>query len=213
MHYLKVFAIATTFSACSNAANSFLDGSFSGLFPGFSDLTGGNGGNNGDGGRAGGGTAGGRPPSTNAIDNAQQSWQRDTGIVSQFLSTATSLPRNQLQAAASKALSAENDELTHKAVLDRMFLNGPRQNRLASIRQANNALETQGNFQLVVDGLDLLASRGARMSPQQVERKITSITTGRCQNVLPAIDDYFAAAGNLIQSTGTNLKAIRPNNC
>ncbi|KAK8145510.1 hypothetical protein G3M48_004332 [Beauveria asiatica] len=201
MHHLKVFALATTFSVCSNAANFFFDGSFSGLLPGFSDLIG------------GGGTGGGGPPSTNAIDNAQQSWQRDTGIVSQFLSTATSLPRNQVQAAASRALSAEKDELTHKAVLDRMFLKGPRQNRLASIRQAHNALETQGNFQLVVDGLDLLASRGARMSPQQMERKITSITTGRCQNVLPAIDDYFAAAGNLVQSTGTNLKAIRPNNC
>lgn len=207
---MKVFALATTFSACSNAANPFLDGSFSGSSRGVSDLIGGDSGIEA---KADGATGNGRPPSTKAIDDAQQSWQKDTGIVSQFLSTATSLPRNQLQAAASKALAAEKDELTHKVVLDRIFLNGPRQNRLASVRQANNALETQGNFQLVVDGLDLLASRGAQMSPQQLEKKITSITTGRCQNVLPAIDDYFAAAGSLVQPTGKNLKAIRPNNC
>ncbi|KID63051.1 uncharacterized protein G6M90_00g068680 [Metarhizium brunneum] len=155
-----------------------------------------------------------RQPSAQAIDAAARSWQRDTGVVSQFLSTAESMSPQQLQQQARGALAAENDELTHKAVLDQMFLTGARRNRDATVRQANNVLETQGTFQFVVDGLQTLSRRGARMSPGQVSAMIRAINRDRCPQVLPAIDAYMAAAaGAGAGQTGNALTAIRPSNC
>ncbi|KAH0592458.1 hypothetical protein MHUMG1_09845 [Metarhizium humberi] len=153
-----------------------------------------------------------RQPSAQAIDAAARSWQRDTGVVSQFLSTAESMSPQQLQQQARGALAAENDELNHKAVLDQMFLTGPRRNRDATVRQANNVLDTQGTFQFVVDGLQTLSRRGARMSPGQVSAMIRAINNDRCPQVLPAIDAYMAAAAGAGQ-TGNALRAIRPSNC
>lgn len=154
----------------------------------------------------------GRQPSTQAINTAQKSWQRDTGTVSKFLSNAESMSPQQLQRQARIALNAENDELTHKGVLDQMFLSGSRRNRDSSVRQANNVLETQGTFQFVVDGLQTLSTKGARMTPKQVSRMILAINEDRCPQVLPAIDTYMAAAEGVVQS-GNNLRAIRPSNC
>lgn len=153
-----------------------------------------------------------RQPSAQAIDAAARSWQRDTGVVSQFLSTAESMSPQQLQQQARGALAAENDELNHKAVLDQMFLTGARRNRDATVRQANNVLDTQGTFQFVVDGLQTLSRRGARMSPGQVSAMIQAINRDRCPQVLPAIDAYMAAAAGAGQ-TGNALRAIRPSNC
>ncbi|EFY95054.1 hypothetical protein X797_010451 [Metarhizium robertsii] len=153
-----------------------------------------------------------RQPSAQAIDAAARSWQRDTGVVSQFLSTAESMSPQQLQQQARGALAAENDELNHKAVLDQMFLTGARRNRDATVRQANNVLDTQGTFQFVVDGLQTLSRRGARMSPGQVSAMIRAINNDRCPQVLPAIDAYMAAAAGAGQ-TGNALRAIRPSNC
>ncbi|KAK2589634.1 hypothetical protein QQS21_012690, partial [Conoideocrella luteorostrata] len=158
------------------------------------------------GGGAGGAAGGGRQPSAQAIDNAAASWQADTGIVSQFLSTAENLSGKQLQQAASKALDAENDELNHKAVLDKMFLNGRQNNRDATVAQADQVLDKQGTFQFVVDGLQTLTNRGARMSANQVSAMIQSINNDRCPQVLPNIDRYLAAAGNAGQS-GNTLQA------
>lgn len=118
----------------------------------------------------------------------------------------------QLQQQARGALAAENDELNHKAVLDQMFLTGARRNRDATVRQANNVLDTQGTFQFVVDGLQTLSRRGARMSPGQVSAMIRAINRDRCPQVLPAIDAYMAAAAGAGQ-TGNALRAIRPSNC
>ncbi|KID93439.1 hypothetical protein MAJ_10593, partial [Metarhizium majus ARSEF 297] len=155
-----------------------------------------------------------RQPSAQAIDAAARSWQRDTGVVSQFLSTAESMSPQQLQQQARGALAAENDELNHKAVLDQMFLTGARRNRDATVRQANNVLDTQGTFQFVVDGLQTLSRRGARMSPGQVSAMIRAINRDRCPQVLPAIDAYMAAAaGAGAGQTGNALRAIRPSNC
>lgn len=154
----------------------------------------------------------GRQPSAQAINTAQQAWQRDTGTVSNFLSNAESMTPQQLQRQARIALNAENDELTHKGVLDQMFLSGSRKNRDATVKQANNVLETQGTFQFVVDGLQTLSTRGARMTPNQVSRMILAINQDRCPQVLPAIDTYMAAAEGVVQS-GNNLRAIRPTNC
>ncbi|KZZ93805.1 hypothetical protein AAL_05521 [Moelleriella libera RCEF 2490] len=161
----------------------------------------------------GGGGGGGRgQPSAQQIDNAQRAWQADTATVSKFLSTAEGMSGRELQKQASVALAAEKDELTHKGVLDRMFLQGNRRNRDASVAQANQVLDTQGTFQFVVDGLDTLTKRGAKMSPQQVSAMVRSINDDRCPQVLPNIDRYLAAAGNVVQS-GETLQAIRPNNC
>ncbi|EFY91648.1 hypothetical protein J3459_008671 [Metarhizium acridum] len=153
-----------------------------------------------------------RQPSAQAIDNAARAWQRDTGVVSNFLSNAESMGSQQLQQQARIALSAENDELNHKAVLDQMFLKGSPKDRKASVRQANNVLDTQGTFQFVVDGLQTLSRRGARMSPGQVSSMVRAINQDRCPNVLPAIDSYMAAAAGAGQG-GRALKAIRPTQC
>ncbi|QPG95938.1 hypothetical protein C2857_002631 [Epichloe festucae Fl1] len=171
---------------------------------------GGKAGKNGNGNK--GGAAGGRQPSAQQIDTAAQSWQADTETVSQFLSTAESLSGQQLEKAASKALAAENDELSHKAVLDRMFLKRSQNNRVASVAQANRVLDTQGTFQFVVDGLQKLTDSSSQMSQAEVTTVIQAINDGRCPKVLPNIDRYLAAAAAAGQS-GAALKAIRPMQC
>ena len=89
-------------------------------------------------------------PSPSAIANARNQWLADTVTVSRFLSIAESLTLSQITAEATKALNAENDELIHKAVLDRQFISATPND---SVRQANNVLDTQGTFQSIVDGL------------------------------------------------------------
>lgn len=78
--------------------------------------------------------------------NAVNGWMNDTGKVTNFLNTATSLTGNDYTIAATIALNAEKDELNHKAVLDAGL--DP-----ATIQAANDTLATQGNFQAVVDAL------------------------------------------------------------
>ena len=150
-----------------------------------------------------------RPPSPSAIANARNQWLADTVIVSRFLSIAETLTPSQMTSEATKALNAENDELTHKAVLDRQFLSAaPDQ----SVRQANNVLDTQGTFQFVVDGLQRLSTSGAKMTPEQISTNIRAMNEDRCVQVLPAIDMYFAAVGTLLQEDNLT-QAKRPTNC
>jgi predicted Zn-dependent protease len=78
--------------------------------------------------------------------NAVNGWMNDTGKVTNFLNTATSLTGNDYTTAATIALNAEKDELNHKAVLDAGL--DP-----AAIQKANDTLATQGTFQAVVDAL------------------------------------------------------------
>ncbi|KAF2148102.1 hypothetical protein K461DRAFT_204348, partial [Myriangium duriaei CBS 260.36] len=130
------------------------------------------------------------------LAQAAAAWQRDTGIVSNFLNTATSLTGTAFTRAASTALAAENDELTHKAVIDAAVP------KTQSLRAANNALATQGNFQNVVDLLQDMVNRGAKTAVTDTNQ----IDQGRCAKVLPNIDIYLAAAG-------TDLQAVRPDAC
>jgi len=78
--------------------------------------------------------------------NAVNGWMNDTGKVTKFLNTATSLTGDDYTTAATIALNAEIDELNHKAVLDAGL--DP-----ATIQKANDTLATQGTFQAVVDAL------------------------------------------------------------
>lgn len=85
--------------------------------------------------------------------NAVNGWMNDTGKVTNFLNTATSLTGSDYTTAATIALNAEKDELNHKAVLDAGL--DP-----AAIQSANDTLATQGTFQAVVDALQ--ASKSCR---------------------------------------------------
>jgi hypothetical protein len=139
------------------------------------------------------------------IDTAQSNWDADTGIVSSFLSTAKSLDQADLTAQAGIALAAEKDELNWKAVLDSQFV-------FVSNPDSAAVLVDQGTFQIVVNGLQNLADNGATMTPDEVTTAVQSINQDRCTFVLPAIDQYFIAAGNLIDN-GNILTAVRPTNC
>jgi hypothetical protein len=151
------------------------------------------------------------PPTLQDIADAQNQWASDTGTVSDFLSRAESLNSAlDLVSQAAIALRAENDELIHKAVLDSQFVFVAEPT--ASVQNANNVLVDQGTFGDVVAGLQGLVDNGANLSPSDVSAAIESINVGRCARVLPSIDTYFQAAGNLLQN-GVNLLASRPNNC
>jgi hypothetical protein len=144
------------------------------------------------------------------IDTAQSNWDADTGIVSSFLSTAESLDQADLTAQAGIALAAEKDELNWKAVLDSQFVFVS--NPDSAVQVANAVLVDQVTFQIVVNGLQNLADNGATMTPDEVTTAVQSINQDRCTFVLPAIDQYFIAAGNLIDN-GNILTAVRPTNC
>jgi hypothetical protein len=65
---------------------------------------------------------------------------------------------------------------------------------------------------VVVNGLQALIENGANMSPSDVSATIRSINMNRCSLVLPSIDTYFQASGNLLNN-GLTLLANRPDNC
>ncbi|OAA46824.1 hypothetical protein NOR_02460 [Metarhizium rileyi] len=164
---------------------------------------------NGNSGTANGNT---RQPSNQAIAAAATSWRLDTGTVSNFLSNAESMTPQQLQQQGTIALDAEKDELIHKAVLDRMFLNGTRANQDAGVADANDVLVNQSTFQFIVDGLTLISNRGANMQPDEVSTLVRAMNQDRCPLVLPAIDKYLAAAAGA-SNDGVLLQAVRPTNC
>jgi hypothetical protein len=149
-------------------------------------------------------------PTLQNIADAQNQWASDTSKVSQFLSVAESLNSRDLVSQAAIALANEKDELCHKAVLDNQFIfvSNPDKN----VQHANNELVDQGTFLAVVNGLQALVDNGAHMSPSDVSAAIKSINMGRCSLVLPSIDTYFQASGNLLNN-GVTLFANRPNNC
>jgi hypothetical protein len=151
-----------------------------------------------------------RQVSVSDLSDALNQWSADTSLVSEFLSAATSLSSQDLASQAAIALNNENDELSHKAVFDAMFVNVaiPDSNVVA----ANTVLVTQQTFQFVVDGLTDLMTNGATYTPDQVAFSINEINTDRCNLVLPAIDAYFQAANAVIQD-GATVLATRPNNC
>jgi hypothetical protein len=150
------------------------------------------------------------PPPLQDIADAQNQWASDTSKVSQFLSAAESLNSGDLVSQAATALANEKDELNHKGVLDNQFVlvSNPDEN----VQQANNVLVDQGAFMVVVNGLQALIENGANMSPSDVSATIRSINMNRCSLVLPSIDTYFQASGNLLNN-GLTLLANRPDNC
>ena len=153
-----------------------------------------------------------RQSSSEGIGEAQSNWFQDTSMVSQFLSTASSLSGQDLVNAASAALANKDNELVHKGVLDAAFVSMLDSDDLAPIQTANATLVTQGTFQFVVDGLTDLATNGAGYSPGQVVTAVEGINAIRCTQVLPAIDVYLQNAALLSLQSIPNA-AARPNNC
>ncbi|KAK8927532.1 hypothetical protein H634G_05208 [Metarhizium anisopliae BRIP 53293] len=182
------------FGALGNMVDSFL-----------SPLTGAVGG--------GSGSGSGQTPTSEQIDTAARAWRNDTGTVSNFLSNAESMDPQELQRQGKIALDAENDELLHKAVLDRMFLNGTAAARDAGVADANDVLVNQDTFQFIVDGLTLMSKRGSTMKPDEVKTLVRAMNQDRCPYVLPAIDKYMAAAQGAVPGGDKSLKAYRPTNC
>ncbi|GKT48259.1 uncharacterized protein ColSpa_08440 [Colletotrichum spaethianum] len=135
--------------------------------------------------------------SSTQIMNAVMSWMQDTGKVTKFLNTATSFTGAEFTKQATIALNAEIDELNHKMVLDTAFQGTD------MVTQANAVLDTQGNFQAVVDTLQSMVTNG----PDTAQKDVNTINNNRCVNVLPNIDMYFAAAG------APEVQAVRPTGC
>lgn len=136
------------------------------------------------------------------MQTAIDAWQRDTGVVSNFLNQGASYPDDQtFRIQAQIAHSAEVDELTHKAVLDQNMGN----NR--NVQQANATL-TNGAFQLVVDQLQRMADQG-----RQAMDGIDIINKDRCVNVLPNIDTYMRESANAIGNGQVVQQSVRPAAC
>ncbi|KAF2398713.1 hypothetical protein EJ06DRAFT_89258 [Trichodelitschia bisporula] len=136
------------------------------------------------------------------INTAIDAWQRDTGVVTNFLNMGASFTddatfKNQ----ALIAHSAEVDELTHKNVLDQFTAGN------ANV-QAANATLTSGAFQLVVDRLfDMSVNGRADIAG------IDQINKDRCVNVLPNIDTYLRESAQLIGGGQKVIQSVRPAAC
>ncbi|OAP56181.1 hypothetical protein AYL99_09360 [Fonsecaea erecta] len=144
------------------------------------------------------------------ISTAQNNWAADTGVVSTFLSNAVTFSGADLVAQAQNALDHENDELKHKAALDAVFLNVANPNSL--VVQANNVLVNQGTFESVVSNLQNFVTFGADFDAEEIAGLVGDINNVRCAQVLPAIDQYFQAVGDVLQN-GIDVLAVRPTNC
>ncbi|KAH7358720.1 hypothetical protein B0T11DRAFT_355305 [Plectosphaerella cucumerina] len=141
--------------------------------------------------------AAGATPSDTQLRNAVMGWMRDTGKVTNFLNSATSLTGDEYTRQAQIALNAEVDELNHKKILDAGLSSMP------SVQAANEILDTQGNFQNVVTVLQNMVNNG----PDTAQADVDAINNNRCVNVLPNIDAYFAAAGM------PDMQSFRPTGC
>ena len=155
-------------------------------------------------------------PTADDLNNAVLDWQADTQDVSSFLDFAASFTdadgsNSDFMFDALSATNSEKDELTHKAVIDSSDLAFED----ARIAEANNTLVTMGTFQLVVNGLQDMANEGESV----IASEVAVINADRCCNVLPAIDMYFAAVADFINSVNPDSPpvatqtAIRPQAC
>jgi hypothetical protein len=143
------------------------------------------------------------PPALDDIINAQILWNQDTNVVSNFLNYAAFLSPSDVLAQAQIALAAEQDELTHKSVLDSVFVFVD--NPDPAVQAAYNVLVNEGTFGSVVSLLQDMTTTGNVADVQL-------INTNRCTNVLPAIDTYFAAVAQML-GTPFVLTAVRPLVC
>jgi len=102
---------------------------------------------------------------------------------------------------ADGAFKAEVDELSQKAVLDKVIGNDPR------ISIANLTL-TNGVFQSVVDNLQIMSMQGTSKI-----NLIDAINQVRCVQILPSIDTYMLVAAEYIGNNAQQRRAVRPNAC
>lgn len=138
------------------------------------------------------------------LNTAVSGWQRDTGIVSNFLNIGPTLTDEEtFKNQALVAYSAEIDQLAHKNVLDQFIPGDNNKN----ILQANQTL-SMGSYQLVVDQLNRMSLQG-----RSALDGIDIINKDRCVNVLPSFDTYFREAALNIGGGSGILQAVRPAAC
>ncbi|KAF2668377.1 hypothetical protein BT63DRAFT_456013 [Microthyrium microscopicum] len=137
-----------------------------------------------------------------ALQTACDNWTADTGKVSNFQNIGSSTASgSQFTNAANIAYKAEVDELTHKAILDKIIGKDP------TVSIANQTL-TNGVFQSVVDNLQIMSIQG-----KSRVNLIDTINSVRCTQILPSIDAYCAVVARTIGG-GTQAKtAVRPSAC
>jgi hypothetical protein len=140
-------------------------------------------------------------PGRDALLAAASAWRDDTEGVSTLLALASQQgvgAPGVVNGGGQAALDQENNELTHKTILDIFFSFNPSD----KIAGASAAL-TSGSFQKVVDGLQDFASNGA-----SAQTDPTLLAQDRCRDVLPNIDIYFQEVARVTQTEP--LKAVRP---
>ncbi|RDI80828.1 hypothetical protein Vi05172_g9156 [Venturia inaequalis] len=137
-----------------------------------------------------------------AMQLAMSNWQTDTGIVSAFQNAGpNSMSAQEFKGIADGAFKAEVDELSHKAVLDKVIGKDPR------VSIANLTL-TNGAFQSVVDNLQIMSKQGTTRI-----NLIDTINQVRCVQILPSIDTYMLVAAEYIGQNVQQRRAVRPNAC
>jgi len=165
----------------------------------------------------------------NDIKNAVFAWRDDTLAVSNFLNRrGAGEDDDEFKADAASALASENDELTHKAVLDAQLCGTTDPSGCAStvngsddLQNANNVLVAQGTFGTVVTLLGDIAQDGL-VDAHLVDTINFGIPigapNGRCPQVLPAIDTYFRTASDILiaqfgDDSLVGVTAVRPTAC
>jgi hypothetical protein len=142
------------------------------------------------------------PRTSQAMQLAISNWQTDTGIVSGFLDNGKNVQdANAFRGIADGGFKAEVNELTQKAVLDKVIGNDPR------VSIANLTL-TNGAFQSVVDNLQIMSLQGVNKM-----NLIDTINMIRCTQVLPSIDTYMVVAAEYIGVNAQQRRAVRPAAC
>lgn len=137
-----------------------------------------------------------------AMQLAMSNWQTDTGIVSAFQNAGpNAMSAQEFKGIADGAFKAEVDELSHKAVLDKVIGKDPR------VSIANLTL-TNGAFQSVVDNLQIMSKQGTTRV-----NLIDTINQVRCVQILPSIDTYMLVAAEYIGQNVQQRRAVRPNAC
>ncbi|KAK4957467.1 hypothetical protein LTR10_005430 [Elasticomyces elasticus] len=161
------------------------------------------------------------------VKQAALAWQANTRAVSDFLDAAAAILSVEqegvtvdLRGLAVTALDHEINELQQKGDLEDQacVVDTNCQNTVQgfeSLLGAKTQLES-GTFQSVVDQLTLL-SGDAGTDFDAIRTSVDIINNGpngRCQGVLPAIDQYFSVASDALSDDSLfGVRAIRPNAC
>ncbi|KAK3639992.1 hypothetical protein LTR56_012166 [Elasticomyces elasticus] len=161
------------------------------------------------------------------IKQAALAWQANTRAVSEFLDAAAAILSVEqegvtvdLRGLAATALNHEINELQQKGDLEDQacVVDTNCQDTVQgfeSLLSAKTQLES-GTFQSVVDQLTVL-SGDAGTNFDAIKASVDIINngpSGRCQGVLPAIDQYFSVASDALSDDSLfGVRAIRPNAC